>query len=210
MDTEFNCILLKEILPFLKELILLIFGAIGSYVAIQGLNTWKRQLKGKDEYELCKKVLVDLYKYKNGINIVRNPIMFEYEYENNNSDFDDKKQKYKNISNAYQRRWDNVQENNDKLKLSIMESKVYWDDELEKLFIPLFVFENKLFNSVQEHLLLHNPNIDEDYRHTIGKNFNQKNKDEILYFLGNKDKYNLELEKNIKRIENFIRTKLKK
>lgn len=48
MNNEVDCFLiLKENFPIIKEIGLLIFGGIGSYVALQGLSTWKRQLKGK-------------------------------------------------------------------------------------------------------------------------------------------------------------------
>ncbi len=213
MGTEIDCLLiLKESISLLKEVALLIFGGIGSYVAFQGLNTWKRQLKGKDEYELCKKVLVDLYKYKNGIKIVRNPAMFQYEYENSNdiSDLSNKDKQFKNKTYAYQERWKKVEENRSKLNLSIMESKVYWNDDLEELFKPIFEFENKLFYSVQDQLLMSNPNEDDDYKKYVGKLFYEEKKSKILYFLGDEDKYHIELENNIKKIENLIRKKLKK
>mgnify|MGYP000486457425 CR=1 FL=1 len=212
MDTVDYLLILKGVLPFLKEIVLLIFGAIGSYVALQGLNTWKRQLKGKDEYELCKKVLIDLYKYNNSIKVVRNPAMFQYEYENPNDtiDFSDKEKLFRNKTYAYQERWKKVEENRSKLNLSIMESKVYWDDNLEELFNPIFEFENKLFYAVQDQLLMSNPNQDDEYKKYVGKLFYEEKKSKILYFLGEKDKYYIELEDNIKKIEEFIRKKLKK
>jgi hypothetical protein len=49
-----------EILPFLtglKEIVVTVAAAIGAFVAVRGLTTWKAQLSGKAEYEVAVKFL---------------------------------------------------------------------------------------------------------------------------------------------------------
>ncbi|QKF83461.1 hypothetical protein [Halarcobacter ebronensis] len=203
---------MEEIIVCIKDVVLMSTAITASVVAVKGLSTWKKQLKGKDEYELCKRILIDLYKYQNGIRIVRNPAMFQYEYpeEIDRKKWNDKEKKYKKLVYAYEKRWQHIQDNRIKLNLSIIESKVYWENELEKLFKPIFEFENKLFNSVQDILLTNNPDQDDEYKKVVQKNFYEEKKSKILYFLGEKDEFDNKLEDNIKEIENFIRAKLKK
>ena len=201
----------KENITFFKEIGLLIFGGIGSFVALQGLSTWKRQLKGKDEYELCKRILIDLYQYRKGIKVVRNPMMFSSEgYNEDLKGLDFEEKSYKITVNAYQNRWEKILDSRIKLDLDLIESKIYWDDKLEDLFKPIFEFENKLFRKIQDTLILKNPNQDDEYKRVVGKNFHETDGDYILYFLGDDDKYEKELNSNISKIEYLIKNKLKK
>lgn len=212
MNNEVDCFLiLKENFPIIKEIGLLIFGGIGSYVALQGLSTWKRQLKGKDEYELCKRILIDLYQYRNGIKVVRNPVMFSHEgYSEDLEKLEFEERNYNQAVNAYRNRWERISDFRNKLDLDLIESKIYWDDKLENLFKPIFEFENKLFRTIQDTLILKNPNGDNEYKKVVGKNFHESDGRNIMYFLGDKDKYENELKSNITKIESLIKEKLKK
>ncbi len=51
----------------------------GAVVAVKGLGTWQRQLKGQSEYELSRRILVALFKYRDAITGVRHPAMWAYE-----------------------------------------------------------------------------------------------------------------------------------
>ncbi|ARB92949.1 hypothetical protein A6J40_12510 [Legionella longbeachae] len=51
--SHLNC---AEWLHYTKSFLTMLFSAIGIYIAYQGLNTWKKQLKGTDIYDLAKKV----------------------------------------------------------------------------------------------------------------------------------------------------------
>jgi hypothetical protein len=44
---------------------------IGAYVAWVGLNTWREQISAKDESELARRVLLDIYKTRDAINAMR-------------------------------------------------------------------------------------------------------------------------------------------
>ncbi|MCD4813731.1 hypothetical protein K8S19_08585 [bacterium] len=69
----------SELIVLIKDVILT--GAAIA-VAITGLNTWKRQLKGKFEYDLCRRILVTLFKYRDAIDGVRHPFMYASEKPN--------------------------------------------------------------------------------------------------------------------------------
>jgi len=200
-----------EWIACLKDIVLMCTAITASIVAIKGLSTWKKQLKGKDEYDLCKRIIIDLYKYKEGIKIVRNPVMFSSEFNNKEDETLTNIQikNYKNKSYAYQQRWQKIEENRNKLNLDLIESRVFWNGELEKLLLPIFDFENKLFYAVQDTLIMSNPEQDKEYKKVVGESFRQENKTEVLYFLGKDDKHNNKLERDIKEIENFIQKKLK-
>lgn len=167
--------------------------------------------KRKDEYELCKRILIDLYQYRDGIKVVRNPVMFSNEgYSEDLEKLELEERNYNQAVNAYRNRWERISDFRNKLDLDLIESKIYWDDKLENLFKPIFEFENKLFRTIQDTLILKNPNGDNEYKKVVGKNFHESDGRNIMYFLGDKDKYENELKSNITKIESLIKEKLKK
>jgi len=46
-----------DFMSVLKDIVIIFAAISGAVVAILGLSTWKRQLKGKVEYDLAKKIL---------------------------------------------------------------------------------------------------------------------------------------------------------
>lgn len=46
-----------EILSIIKEIVITGAAITGSIVAVKGLSTWQRQLKGQSEYDLSRKIL---------------------------------------------------------------------------------------------------------------------------------------------------------
>ncbi len=62
------------------EFIKTIFSAATLIIAIYGINTWRKQLKGTNEFELSKEILENVYKVKRAFAYVRNPGIYKSEY----------------------------------------------------------------------------------------------------------------------------------
>ena len=58
-------------MQFVKDLSTIFATITAGIVAILGLRTWKIQLKGRTEYDLAKKLLVEIYKIKESLLFVR-------------------------------------------------------------------------------------------------------------------------------------------
>ena len=69
----------NEIISLAKDLILSGAAITGAVVAIKGLSTWRRQLQGQSEYDLSRRILVSLFQYRDALNSVRNPFMWNNE-----------------------------------------------------------------------------------------------------------------------------------
>ena len=70
---------ITEIVTLLKDILLGGAAITGAFIANKGLTTWKRQHKGNSEYELSRRILVTLYKYRDAIDGVRHPAIWENE-----------------------------------------------------------------------------------------------------------------------------------
>src|SRR3989304_91489 len=62
-------------LTFVKDIVTLISLAVAALVAIKGLQTWRRQLKGTADYDLAKRLLKAAYRLRDALQAVRNPFM---------------------------------------------------------------------------------------------------------------------------------------
>ncbi len=64
-----------NIIVEIRELVTIVSFIIGSYVALVGLSTWKKQIKGRTEYDLAKSALRTVYKAREAILFARNPFI---------------------------------------------------------------------------------------------------------------------------------------
>ena len=117
-----------------KDMVLIAAAVIGSCVAIIGLNTWQKQLKGKSEHDLSRRLLVSLFKYRDAINGVRHPAMWAHEQpsppEGEAKNMSQEQIRYYGTSKAYQARWDKVQKVKSDLYADLLEAEALWGDEV--------------------------------------------------------------------------------
>ena len=201
-----------EILSIIKEIVITGAAITGSIVAVKGLSTWQRQLKGQSEYDLSRRILVSLFKYRDAINGVRNPAMWADEMpippEEKTKAMNSDQISFYGTSNAYQARWDKVQEERTSLYADLLEAEAIWGTELNDLFKVVFDLQHELFTQIRHYLILINPDLPEAQKNAIEKI--DKNKRDIMYDeLGEKpDEYKSNLIDAIKVIESYLKPKL--
>lgn len=64
-----------EFITMGKDVILAIAGAVTACVAVRGLNTWARQLKGTANFEVARKLAKATYRMRNEIQLCRSPLI---------------------------------------------------------------------------------------------------------------------------------------
>jgi len=199
-----------KIIAIVKDLILAAAAITGSMVAVKGLSTWRRQLKGQAEYELAKRILKITFQYRDAINRVRHPMMLSYEMpyppKDQAENMNEEQIRYFGTSKAYQARWDRVTKARETLYPELLESEALWGNDLENLFKVLYKLENKVYIIIEYHLKLINTDVPE-YRKGPIRDFV---KEDILYdTLTEEDNFRKELYSGIKAIENFLKPHLK-
>lgn len=143
----------------------------GAYVALKGLQTWKKQLKGSQNYNLAKSMLVNLYKYKETINQFRHPAIWGNEYPEFAAEelkkMNAQEKSYQEKTHAYQKRWENIVQVKPLLLENLIESQVLWGQDLQTYFQQLFKLEFQLRTAITNYLQAIKPystkdNIDKD------------------------------------------------
>lgn len=202
----------NELVTLIKDLILSGAAIAGSVIAIKGLSTWKRQLKGQSEYELSRRLLVTVFKYRDAIAGVRHPAMWAYEMpsppEEKSKNMSHKQISFYGTSKAYQARWEKVQAERTSLYADLLESEAIWGDELKKLFKTLFNLEHELFTSVRHYVELINPDTEEASKEAI-RNID-KNRRDIMYddLSEEGDDYRKDFQRSVEEIEKYLKPKL--
>lgn len=139
------------------------------YVGIEGLATWKRQLRGTTHHELARKALIELYKYRESVERARSPAMMGSELElkpEEEADLTFREKSYLRKCSGYQKRFDAMFAARAPIHATLLESEALWGKELGELFKPLFSMQHDFLLYVEYWLMASDPREDEDYRRT--------------------------------------------
>lgn len=201
-----------EIVALLKDLVLSGAAITGAVVAVKGLGTWQRQLKGQSEYELSRRILVSVFKYRDAINGVRHPAMWAYEMpsppEDEAAKMSTEQVRFYGTSKAYQARWDKVQAERTSLYADLLEAEAIWGAELKQLFKKVFDLEHELFTRIRHYIELINPDTSEAKKEAIMK-IDDKARDIMYDDLSEEpDEYKKDLISAIEQIEKYLKPKL--
>lgn len=205
---------IAEYIAIAKDIVLTFAAVIGAYVALRGLSTWNRQLKGGVEYELTRRLLKQTYRLREAIKGVRNPVMWGGEMpspsEEEVKEMSREQLRYYGLSNAYQKRWDKVTEVRADLQTELLEAEVLWGQEIHNRFEPIFKLQHELYVAVHFYLTSCNPDAPEHTRDSREKAM-RKNRD-ILYEISGEteDDFTNDITKAIKSIEAFLKPHLRK
>lgn len=200
-----------EFVALAKDLILSGAAITGAVVAIKGLGTWQRQLKGQSEYDVSRRILVSLFKYRDAINGVRQAIWL-YEMpsppDDEAKDMSHQQIRFYGTSKAYQARWDKVQNERTSLYADLLEAEALWGDEPRKLFKVTFDLEHELFTRIRNHIELINPDAEEATKEAITK-FDKKGRDIMYDDLSDEgDEFKKDFKAGVANIEKYLKPKL--
>ena len=207
-----SCI--AEYVTVAKDIALTIAGCIGAYVAVKGLNTWNRQLKGGVEYELTRRLLRQIYRLREAIKGVRNPVMWPNEMPSpapeEAKNMSREQIRFYGMSNAYQKRWDKVTEVRADLQTELLEAEALWGPAIHERFEQMFKLQHELWVAVHFYVTACNPDSHEGMRETMNKAM-QKNRD-ILYEISGEteDAFSNDIAMAVSSIESFLKPYLRK
>jgi len=183
----------------------------GAIVAVKGLNTWNRQLKGQHEYELSRRILVSLFKFRDVIFAVREPAIWLHEMESPPEGQQNSQEyiQYYGVPKVYKARWKQVHSKKTVLYTDLLEAEAIWGSELRKPFKKIFDLEHELFNCVDSYLQLLNPDITEESKEVIQSL--RREKRDIMYdqCSDELDDFTSEFFSAIEEAEQYLKPKLK-
>ncbi len=140
-----------------KDLLTALAAAVGAIVAILGLNTWRRQLRGHTEYELARRYLRAALRVRDAISTVRNPFM-NYVDKTVPAKSTDAGPQAESLNRAestrlaYADRWQRLDSARSDLRLEAIEAEVLWGSQALAVLEPLNRAIGELYSSLSSHL----------------------------------------------------------
>jgi hypothetical protein len=202
-----------EIIELFLNIILVGAAVTGARVAVKGLNTWRDQLKGQHEYELTRRILVALYKYRDAISELRNPVLYGHELvippEKNEKNMSEDKKSFFETTGAYQARYNKVKAERVSLLADLLEAEAIWGSQVKLLCQELYKLEEELFFCIWLSLGKVNPNTSDADKLFIREL--TKNNRNIMYapLIEDKpDEFRNEMNSAIQEIERYLKPML--
>ena len=187
----------------LKEIALITFGAVGSYVALKGLSVWKEERVWSHRSELKRNVLIELYKLEDAIDYLRRPKMTTT-FIDRESDENRDTQLFKSFAKRYDDEWMKVLNHHNTLRAYLPEVRATWGkrllDELDKLE-PIL---QSLQWAVQNQVEARNPNTEEAIKADLHKEMNERSK--IIFSRKDNDTFKKGITEVIEVVANYLET----
>jgi hypothetical protein len=208
--TDADWALTKDVFSVIGTIISAIGVGVAAWIGFSGLATWRRQNKGTSDHDLARRLLMDLYRLRDSIGNVRNPVMFGSEggEEEQGQNLNFLQNSYRSMVRAYEKRFSLVDEVRARLNTSLLESEAVWDGEVKSRFAPIFKLQHELLMNVRNYLITINPEEQEDRAQAYMDILAQRR--DVLYEtpLDGDDVFKSELDAALSTVEAYLRPKL--
>jgi GNAT superfamily N-acetyltransferase len=180
--------------------------AVAVIVAIRGVGEWRNQGIATADHDLARRLLIELYRYREAIGHVRNPMILGYEGKKEGENYV-VYEKVDMVARAYGERFEKLGEVKSKLLANILESEAVWNGEVKSLCLALFRLERELFIHVRAYLITIDPKQPVDMRQAYIK-IMAKQRDILYEDACDDDEYLADINKAFSVVELSLRPKL--
>ncbi|HCG6765717.1 hypothetical protein [Vibrio parahaemolyticus] len=130
----------SEIITAIKDVIMSVAAVVTAVMAVLGLKSWQRELKGKTEFEVARSLLRDTYKVRDQLSYARNPMTLSNEFPQGYNPLQnqyDPKTEADAHGYAFTNRWKPVVEAVLEYELTLLEAEAIWGSEIKSLCFEL-------------------------------------------------------------------------
>ncbi len=179
----------------LTDYVTAIAAVTGVIIAGLGLGAWKKQLRGTSEYELAKRLMLQVYQLRDALQAARNPFLSVSE-----GDKDDTEETWE--ITAYKKRWDVVRGILSEFYVTSLEAEVVWDDNTKKSKKSLLGLVHDLNFALEMFIRQKKDKAFADDFH--------KDYEDTIYHISDEDKYSKSLNQAVQSYEKILKQHLKK
>ena len=194
-----------------KDILLGLSAVSAAVFAYLGLIAWRKELKGKSEYQLAKDVLKSVYRVREAFKHVRNPVIYQYEYPEEMRDHHghlQREQDYEGTAHVYEKRWEVMAKAFGDLEEHHLDAQVEWGAEFQNKIVKLRSCRVELMIAIQQ-VLERKKNPREAALSSAEEKAEERS---VLYHLGSglkHDKFTPEIEEAVNEFEAWLRPYIK-
>jgi hypothetical protein len=184
-----------ELISAVSDTITAVAATAAVIVAGIGLTTWIRQLHGTTEYDLSRRLLLQVYRVRDALKEVRRPFLAISEAGSvpDGASWE---------VAAYQNRWQRVRDAMLELQAIVLECEVLWGDSINPLLTKLDQHVRLLLAAVDIYMMAkQDPQFAED--------FTREHRN-TLYATSADDPYNAQLSRVVSGFEAYVKPHLKR
>lgn len=138
-----------EYISATKDILLSIASVITATVAVIGLNSWRKELRGKAEYEVARRLIRATYKLRDELNYSRSPFIGSYEFPDGYDPIDKSaSDEAKAMAFVYANRWKSIMVPLQEFEAQTLEAEVLWGKEIKRIAFQLKHCSSTLKNSM--------------------------------------------------------------
>lgn len=127
----------------------------GIIIAWLGLSTWRRQIKGTDKYRVASDLLLEVYKVREGISIVRSPLVRFRPTENDSASRE--MNEYYGYVETMERRWKEVSEPVAQMSLLSLKAEAHISKDIKKAVDELLKLVRELHVTLEQYIEVSRP-----------------------------------------------------
>ncbi|WP_156320454.1 hypothetical protein [Pseudomonas lini] len=190
-----------------------VFAALGviaaSSVAVIGLATWKRQIRGANDHELSRRMLIEMYKFKKAFYQARSPAIYSHEVREEGDPVftTSPTDRFKRQQLGFKRRIENFNREYTALSVSMFEAEALWGRDVVRCFRRIELLKDEYEDYAGLRLLTIDPDEPADERQDHLEFFNAR-RTVLRSRLGAEDAFGDEVESSFLTLEKLLKTKL--
>ena len=184
---------------------------VGVIVAYRGINTWKDQQTWKNNHDLARRMLVNLFKYREKIDNIRSPVIVpgegDYPSEEDAVNMSAQQVSFAHTSTAYRKRVNALRDVENQLHADCLEARAIWGDCISEKMKPVNALKGNLLHVLGLYLAVIDPDINEQRREILEERLVDRYN--VIYDdLIDDDPFKLEMARAMDNVEDYLKLKL--
>ena len=201
-----------QIVAIIKDIFTIVCVCIASSVALRGLSTWRRQLRGNTQYDLARRLLLSAYKLRDSLEGVRTLGITSMEAAHalketgiSMEGMSQRESVREEKRAVYEVRWRRVQDAKSELSVNCFEAQVLWGEEAKAAYQAINSCVQKLWAAIVMEFEFEAHGVTETDPERL------LNRRKVLWPLWAKpedDQYMVELNRSIQQLEDLVKPHL--
>ncbi|MGF6127208.1 hypothetical protein QF019_002417 [Pseudomonas frederiksbergensis] len=190
-----------------------VFAAIGvtvaSYVGLSGLKTWRRQIRGNNDHELSRRMLVESYRFKKSFFNARGPAIYPKEVREHGDPVfgSNPVDRFNRQKLGFQRRIESFNKEFAALSASMFEAEALWGQSIVRCIRYVELLKDEYEDYISLKLLAIDPEENEEDRHDY-QVFLGERRAVLKSRVGDADEFGDEMQRALGSLESLLKTKL--
>ena len=185
-------------------------------IAWMGLTTWKAQIKWQTDHDLARRLLVEIYRFRDAVGAARSPRVSAHEMRDDDTSaspgIPTSKERHAGMRRAFQRRFSEIGINAPQLYALLLETEAVWGPELSVIWRDVNRLQNELSSETGLYLdFLESKDAGADPTNFYPDQSAQMAARKIIYSNGESEgnnDFSNRMKAAISRLEDYLRPKL--